>query len=89
MGSESQNYEKRPLAIGSLLYEHICDVPGDPMLARFAPETDTLPSFDYRGLALTRRCVLSMMFSSEGFFPALNSASSVALSEPAVSTPAD
>jgi hypothetical protein len=30
-----------------------------------------------------------MMFSTEGFFPALNSASSVALSEPAVSTPAD
>jgi|CZLA01.1.fsa_nt_gi hypothetical protein len=36
----------------------------------------------------TRTCELSMMFSSDRFFPALNSASSVALSEPSVSSQA-
>lgn len=36
----------------TLLDEHICDVPSEPMLARFVSETDTLPSFDYRSVAV-------------------------------------
>ena len=40
------------LPLANLLDEHICDVPSEPMLARFASETDTLASFDYGCTAL-------------------------------------
>jgi hypothetical protein len=48
------------LPLTTLLGEHICDVPSEPMLARFVSETNTLLSFDYRSIAVNAHvCVVN------------------------------
>ena len=51
------------LPLTTLPDEHICDMPSEPMLARFVAEADTLPSFDYGGIAVNAHaCVVNDVF---------------------------